>query len=78
MVKSFDMRKRQLLFAFFMMHRYLRAKHLPPSERAKLQKRVFIVSGKAKPKDENSKLVIQLINNIARLFAEDTELSGVY
>jgi len=67
--------KRQLLNAFYLIHRYLRIKRASPSERSKFQKRFSFFGGKAAPGYVNAKIIIKLINNIAEVVNNDPDVS---
>merc|ERR1719382_1523521 len=67
--------KRQLLNAIYLIYRYLQIKRAPPAERAKFQKRVSIIGGKAAPAYVNAKIIIRLINNIGKVIAQDPDVS---
>mmetsp|Transcript_36542 Transcript_36542/g.83155 ORF Transcript_36542/g.83155 Transcript_36542/m.83155 type:complete len:893 (-) Transcript_36542:106-2784(-) len=67
--------KRQLLNAFYLIHRYLAIKRAPPSERAKFQKRVSLIGGKAAPAYVNAKTIIKLIGNIGEVIRNDPDVA---
>ncbi len=67
-VKRIHEYKRQLMFAFFMIAQYLKAKNDPKSF---IQPRTFMVGGKAAPSYAMAKLSIKLINCIADIVNRD-------
>merc|ERR1719230_2527424 len=67
--------KRQLMNAIYLIYRYLQIKRASPADRAKFQKRVSIIGGKAAPAYVNAKIIIKLINNIGQVIAQDPDVS---
>jgi len=67
--------KRQFMNALYLIHRYLRIKHSSPADRAKFQKRVSLIGGKAAPAYVNAKIIIKLINNIGEVIKNDPDVS---
>ncbi|MDP8266400.1 MAG: glycogen/starch/alpha-glucan phosphorylase [Candidatus Aceula meridiana] len=67
-IKRIHEYKRQLMFAFFMISQYLKAKNDPKSF---IQPRTFMVGGKAAPSYSMAKLSIKLINCIADIVNRD-------
>jgi starch phosphorylase len=67
--------KRQFMNALYLIHRYLTIKSASPSERQKIQKRLSLFGGKAAPAYVNAKIIIKLINNIAKLVNNDPDVS---
>jgi len=67
-IKRIHEYKRQLMFAFFMIAQYLKAKHDPKSF---IHPRTFMVGGKAAPSYAMAKLSIKLINCIADVINRD-------
>ena len=74
MVKRIHEYKRQLLFALYMIHRYLTLKRMPQQDRLKMQKRVFMVGGKAAPGYISAKKIIKLVNAIGETVNNDPEI----
>ena len=77
MVKRIHEYKRQLMFALYMIYRYLRLKKMPPHDRMKSQKRVFMVGGKAAPGYISAKKIIKLINSIGDVVNSDPEIGNL-
>merc|ERR1719145_220836 len=67
--------KRQFMNALYLIHRYMMIKTASPAERAKIQKRVSIVGGKAAPAYIRAKTIIKLINNIGEVVNNDPDVS---
>merc|ERR1719145_582016 len=67
--------KRQFMNALYLIYRYMSIKKASPAERAKMQKRVSIIGGKAAPAYIRAKIIIKLINNIGRVIAQDPDVS---
>jgi len=67
--------KRQLLNCFYIIHRYLQIKEASPSQRAKFQKRVCFIGGKAAPAYVNAKTIIKLVGNISEVVNNDPDVS---
>jgi len=67
--------KRQLLNCFYIIHRYLTIKAASPSERAKFQKRVCFIGGKAAPAYVNAKTIIKLVGSIGQVVNNDPDVS---
>ncbi len=67
-VKRIHEYKRQLLFALFIVSKYLEIKRSPDPRRVP---RTCIIGGKAAPGYVRAKLIIKLINNIARIVNND-------
>jgi len=67
--------KRQLLNCFYLIHRYLMIKNASPSERAKFQKRLSLIGGKAAPAYVNAKTIIKLVGNISQVVNNDPDVS---
>lgn len=67
-VKRFHEYKRQLLFALFIIAKYLEIKDCPPASKVP---RTCIIGGKAAPGYSKAKLIIRLINNIANIVNND-------
>merc|ERR1719217_1702511 len=61
--------------ALYLIHRYEMIKKASPAERAKIQKRVSIIGGKAAPAYIRAKTIIKLINNIAEVVNNDPVVS---
>merc|ERR1712157_186920 len=67
--------KRQFMNALYLIYRYMSIKKASPEERAKIQKRVSIIGGKAAPAYIRAKTIIKLINNIAEVVNNDPDVS---
>merc|ERR1712151_422309 len=67
--------KRQFMNALYLIHRYMMIKKASPAERAKFQKRVSIIGGKAAPAYIRAKTIIKLIGNIAEVVNNDPDVS---
>merc|ERR1719145_430446 len=67
--------KRQFMNALYLIYRYMSIKKASPAERAKMQKRVSIIGGKAAPAYIRAKQIIKLINNIAEVVNNDPDVS---
>merc|ERR1719401_688199 len=67
--------KRQFMNALYLIHRYLMIKRASPADRAKFQKRVSLIGGKAAPAYVNAKIIIKLINNIGEVIKNDPDVS---
>mmetsp|Transcript_18912 Transcript_18912/g.48503 ORF Transcript_18912/g.48503 Transcript_18912/m.48503 type:complete len:893 (-) Transcript_18912:474-3152(-) len=74
-VKRIHEYKRQLMNAFYQIHRYMEIKSMSPSDRAKVQKRFSCIGGKAAPGYYRAKTIIKLINNIADVINNDPDVS---
>ena len=72
-IKRIHEYKRQMMFALYMVARYLRIKHDPSSIKVP---RTFIVGGKAAPGYAMAKLTIQFINSIAGMVNRDPEVNS--
>jgi starch phosphorylase len=70
-VKRIHEYKRQLMFAFFLIARYLEIKKDPGGE---FVSRTAIISGKAAPGYSMAKLIIKFINNIADVINNDPDI----
>ncbi len=71
-VKRVHEYKRQVLFAFYLIARYLRIKHNPKKN---VVPRTAIFAGKAAPGYARAKLIIKFINNIADVINKDPEIN---
>merc|ERR1719188_1943992 len=67
--------KRQFMNALYLIYRYMQIKKASPAERAKIQKRVSIIGGKAAPAYFRAKTIIKLISNIAEVVNNDPDVS---
>merc|ERR1719410_2002872 len=67
--------KRQFMNALYLIYRYMMIKNASPAERAKFQKRVCFIGGKAAPAYVNAKTIIKLINNIAEVVNNDPDVA---
>ncbi len=70
-VKRIHEYKRQLMFAFFLLSRYLKIKE---NKREDITPRTAIISGKAAPGYFMAKLIIKFINNIAEIINNDPDM----
>ncbi|WVQ81442.1 hypothetical protein IAT38_003566 [Cryptococcus sp. DSM 104549] len=73
-IKRLHEYKRQTLNLFGVIYRYLRIKAASPEERKKITKHTAIFAGKAAPGYYVAKLVIRLINNVARVVNNDPDI----
>merc|ERR1719197_874714 len=67
--------KRQFLNALYLIYRYMQIKKASPADRAKIQKRVSIIGGKAAPAYIRAKTIIKLISNIGQVVNNDPDVS---
>merc|ERR1719408_699758 len=67
--------KRQFMNALYLIYRYMQIKKASPAERAKIQKRVSIIGGKAAPAYIRAKTIIKLISNISEVINNDPDVS---
>jgi starch phosphorylase len=74
-VKRIHEYKRQLMNILFVIHRYLTLKKMPAADRAKVQKRVTLIGGKAASAYVNAKTIIKLIGNVSEVINNDPETS---
>ncbi|MFH1848008.1 MAG: glycogen/starch/alpha-glucan phosphorylase [Candidatus Omnitrophota bacterium] len=74
-VKRIHEYKRQLLFAFYIISEYLKAKGSPSSE---MVPRTFIIGGKSAPGYFMAKLIIKFINNAADVINNDKDIGGLF
>ena len=65
------------MFALYMIYRYRRLKSMSPHDRQSVQKRVFMVSGKAAPGYITAKRIIRLINGIADVVNNDPDIGDL-
>ncbi|MCX8045106.1 MAG: glycogen/starch/alpha-glucan phosphorylase [Desulfobacterota bacterium] len=72
-VKRLHEYKRQLLFALFIIAKYLELKESPPSQKVP---RTCIIGGKAAPGYWKAKLIIRFINNIANVVNNDPDVNN--
>ena len=77
LVKRIHEYKRQQMFAFYMIHRYLRLKSMSHEERQNAVKRVFMVGGKAAPGYITAKKIIKLINSIGDVVNNDPDIGDI-
>ncbi|CAE7905953.1 glpV, partial [Symbiodinium microadriaticum] len=75
-IKRIHEYKRQLLNILFVIHRYLELKRASPGDREQCQKRVVLIGGKAASAYVNAKIIIKLINNVAKVINADPETSA--
>ncbi|WVQ93324.1 hypothetical protein IAU59_000392 [Kwoniella sp. CBS 9459] len=76
-IKRLHEYKRQTLNLFGVIYRYLRIKQASPEERKKIAKHTTIFAGKAAPGYYVAKLVIRLINNVARVVNNDPDVGNL-
>jgi starch phosphorylase len=76
-VKRLHEYKRQSLNILGVVHRYLTIKAMTPEERKKVVPRVILFGGKAAPGYYMAKLVIRLINNVAKVINADPDLHNI-
>merc|ERR1719253_549230 len=74
-IKRIHEYKRQLMNCLYVIHRYQCLKRMSPSDRAKTQKRFCFFGGKAAPAYVNAKIIIKLINNVAKVLNNDPDTS---
>ena len=78
MVKRIHEYKRQLMNAFYIIHRYLQIKATPVDERKKkFVPRSIMIGGKAAPGYLIAKKIIRLINAIGKVVNEDHEVGDL-
>ncbi|KAH0479064.1 MAG: uncharacterized protein KVP18_002760 [Porospora cf. gigantea A] len=78
-VKRIHEYKRQLLFCFYMIHKYLTIKAMTHEQReAELVPRVSMIGGKAAPGYAVAKTIIKLCNNIAEVVNNDPEVNRYF
>ncbi|CAE7025308.1 unnamed protein product [Symbiodinium sp. CCMP2456] len=76
LIKRIHEYKRQLMNILFVIHRYLELKRASPGDREQCQKRVVLIGGKAATAYANAKIIIKLINNVAKVINADPETSA--
>nr|XP_031862304.1 uncharacterized protein CI109_002269 [Kwoniella shandongensis]KAA5529376.1 hypothetical protein CI109_002269 [Kwoniella shandongensis] len=76
-IKRLHEYKRQTLNLFGVIYRYLRIKQASPEERKKITKHTAIFAGKAAPGYYIAKLVIRLINNVAKVVNNDPDVGDI-
>eukprot|EP01114_Cavostelium_apophysatum_P003579 TRINITY_DN1354_c0_g1_i2.p1 TRINITY_DN1354_c0_g1~~TRINITY_DN1354_c0_g1_i2.p1 ORF type:complete len:919 (+),score=264.06 TRINITY_DN1354_c0_g1_i2:132-2888(+) len=76
-VKRIHEYKRQLLNILYIIHRYHAIKKMAVKERVTVVPRVVIFGGKAAPGYYMAKLIIQLINNVAKVVNADAEIGNL-
>lgn len=72
-IKRIHEYKRQLMNILYVIHRYQDLKSKSPGERAKAQKRVVLIGGKAASAYVNAKIIIKLINNVGKVINNDPD-----
>lgn len=75
MIKRIHEYKRQLMYCFYVLHRYLWLKKLPAAEREQVTPRTFLVAGKAAPAYFIAKRVIRFATAISECVNADLETS---
>lgn len=76
-VKRIHEYKRQQLNIFGVIHRYLQLKAMSPEERKNVTPRVSIFGGKSAPGYYMAKVIIKLINSVAQVVNNDTDVNSV-
>ena len=76
-IKRIHEYKRQLMNALYLIYRYLTIKEMSLAERAKVVPRTVIFGGKAAPGYHMAKKIIKLINCIANVVNNDTEINDL-
>merc|ERR1719330_1069412 len=74
-IKRIHEYKRQFMNVLFVIHRYLELKRMSAGERARMQKRVVLIGGKAASAYRNAKIIIKLIGNVSAVINNDPETS---
>ena len=77
MVKRIHEYKRQLLFCFYILHRYKQIKKLSKYEKKTVLPRVFFLGGKSAPAYKIAKDIIKLANTISNLLNNDIETQNI-
>lgn len=77
MIKRIHEYKRQMMFVFYVIHRYLTLKQLSPEERKKFVPKTCMIGGKAAPGYEVAKKVIKLIHCVSDVINKDPETSNI-
>ena len=78
MVKRIHEYKRQQMNIFYCIHRYLAIKRMSNDQRKKLNKKVSFFGGKAAPGYALAKNIIKLINMVANVVNNDSDVSPYY
>lgn len=76
MIKRLHEYKRQLMFTFYVIHRYFRLKQATPEERKKFVPKTCMIGGKAAPGYLVAKKVIKLIHCVSDVINKDPETSN--
>ncbi|KAG8972721.1 Non-essential glycogen phosphorylase [Tulasnella sp. 425] len=76
-VKRIHEYKRQSMNILGVIHRYITIKSLPEKDRKNVVPRVILFGGKAAPGYYMAKLVIRLINNVAKVINADPDVEGL-
>ena len=76
MIKRIHEYKRQLMFTFYVIHRYLRLKEMTSAQRTKVLPKTCLIGGKAAPGYISAKKIIKLIHSVADTINNDPETSG--
>merc|ERR1719253_2222814 len=74
-IKRIHEYKRQLMNCLYVIHRYQTLKRMTPAERAKTQKRVVLIGGKAASAYVNAKIIIKMISNVSKVLNNDPDTS---
>ena len=75
-VKRIHEYKRQILNAFYIIHRYMTIKAMTAEQRKSVQSRSFLIGGKAAPGYYRAKTIIKLFNNIAATVNADPDTNA--
>lgn len=76
-VKRIHEYKRQHLNILYVIHRYQAIKNMTKEQKSKVVKRVIIFGGKAAPGYYMAKLIIKLINSVAKVINNDPEIGDL-
>jgi glycogen phosphorylase len=77
-VKRIHEYKRQLLNILYVVHRYLAIKETAKDKRAQnFVARVVMIGGKAAPGYYNAKIIIELINRVAAVINNDSDIGNL-
>merc|ERR550532_1450570 len=74
-IKRIHEYKRQFMNVLFVIHRYLELKRMSAGERARVQKRVVLIGGKAASAYRNAKIIIKLIGSVSAVINNDPDTS---
>jgi glycogen phosphorylase len=74
-IKRIHEYKRQLMFLFYIIHRYMTIKGMSDSQKKDVVKRTFLVAGKAAPGYFAAKSIIKLFNNVSKVVNDDPDVN---